>query len=215
MKKSTIHDGLMLVAVIAILYLVSLPYIGLIIACSLILIYAYKKNGIKTELGFNRPKGGFLKTALLGMVLAFGISLISGYVLLPIIEQITGVPLDLGPFKQLKGNPAILISSLIIGWIVGGFLEEVIFRAFMITRFVNHLPYKVAAVVGVIIPSIIFGSLHAYQGPSGQILTGCVGVMLALIYLFNKRNIWLIIFTHGFVNTCSMLFLYFGLFTFG
>ncbi|MEP1094159.1 MAG: CPBP family intramembrane glutamic endopeptidase [Cyclobacteriaceae bacterium] len=210
MKRKITYDLLMLLAVILLLVLLKVPYLNLLLAASLILIYSNKKSSIQNELGFKIP-AIFLKTVLTSIGLAISIVFLSYFVFLPIIENLTNVPLELGVFEQLQGNLSLLLPSLAIGWIVGGFLEEVIFRAFMITRFSNLFPNHAGIAASVILPSILFGFLHTYQGPSGQFLTGVVGLMLAVIYIVNKRNIWLNILTHGFVNTVSMTLLYFDL----
>ncbi len=119
--------------------------------------------------------------------------------------------MELGVFAQLKGNTNLLVFSLASGWIVGGLLEETIFRSFFISRFINHLPDKIGMAVGIVLSSLLFGYLHAYQGPTGQILTGFTGLLLGTIYVFNKQNIWLCILTHGFIDTLSMTLLYFDL----
>ncbi len=210
MTRTIIYDLLIFLLVITLITFLKIPYLNIILAFILVLIYSYKRKGIKVELGFTKPKS-LVKTICASIGLATCIVLISYFVLLPQIERITGHPLDLGIFKQLKSNTNLFIISLILGWVIGGFIEETIFRGFIISKFIIHLPHQAGAIIGIIVSSIIFGYLHTYQGPSGQILTGLVGLMLAIIFVISKRNLWLNIFTHGFVNTISMILLYFDI----
>ncbi len=212
MKPKVIYDLLIFGIILALLLFLGIPYLDLLIAFILILIYTYKKKGIKEELGFSKPES-WIKTVMLSFLLGIGIVLLSYYVFLPQIQHLTGHPLELGMFEPLKHNTSLLISSLALGWIVGGLIEETIFRGFIISKFMDHLPAQTGAIIGIVFSSCLFGYLHTYQGPTGQILTGLVGFILAIIYVVNKRNIWLNIFTHGFVNTVSMLLLYFDLIT--
>ena len=202
------YDFLMLLVVLGLLLLVELPYLDLLMSMVLILIYTYKNQGIKNELGLWWPKSA-IKMLIRAAGLATGIVLMSYFVLLPLFETLTRSPLQLGMFEQLQGNTGLLLLSLLIGWLVGGFLEEIIFRAFFISRIIRHIPGWGGMILAILLSSGVFGYLHDYQGPTGQLLTGFVGLALAIIYLWNKQNLWLNIFTHGFVNTLSMLLLYF------
>ena len=210
MKRTLTTDLVMILLNVGILLLVSIPYLDLVIALIITLVYCHLIGGIKQELGFQKPDN-LPKSILLSVGLGLGIVLCSYFVFLPIIESITGVKIGLGVFEQLKGNVSLLITSLLLAWVVGGFIEEIIFRSFFISRISFIVPKQVGIVLAVILPSILFGYLHSYQGPSGQVLTGVVGLSLAIIFLVNKKNIWLNILTHGFTNTFSMLFLYFGI----
>lgn len=210
MKRTIIHDFLVSTLVIALLIFLKIPYFNILLALIIVLIYSHKKKGIKTELGFSKPES-WIKTIVTASLLALGIILLSYFILLPQIQILTGYQLDLGMFKQLGDNTSLLILSLVLGWVVGGFIEETIFRGFILSKFINHLPNKIGTLLGIIISSAIFGYLHKYQGPSGQVLTGLIGTMFAIIFVLNKRNIWLNIFTHGFVNTFGFILLYFNL----
>lgn len=208
MSKKAIKDLVVLLAILALLLFLDLPYINLVLSLGVILVYTWRGEGIKKELGLSwQPH--FLKTILISIALASVIVCLSYLVVLPLAESLTGSKLQLGMFEQLKGNTNLLVISVALGWVVGGFIEELIFRAFLIGRVFNFIPTSWLMVLKVCISTVSFGYLHTYQGPSGQILTGFVGLDLAIIYLVNKKNIWLNIFTHGFVNTISMLLLYF------
>ena len=206
MSKKLILDLIAGIIVVAILLLIKIPYINLIIAVILVLIYCHKTGGIK-RLGFIKPVS-WPKTLFAALLTSLGIILLSVFVLLPVIQNITNQQLDLGPFAQLQGNTALWLNSMVLGWIIGGFVEEIIFRAFFISRLTDHLPEKIAHFIGLVFPSILFGYLHSYQGPSGQVLTGCVGLALAVCYIMNGRKIWLNIMIHGLINTVVMTLLY-------
>jgi len=142
--------------------------------------------------------------------MAIVLVLTSYFLFLPTLEFLTGVPHKLGVFGQLKGNTQLLFTSIAIGWIIGGLTEEIIFRGFFISKITNILPGKTGAIISVLITSTIFGYLHSYQGITGQLLIGTIGAILGGIYLMNNKRIILNIFIHGFVNTISMLMLYWG-----
>ena len=70
-------------------------------------------------------------------------------------------------------------------WFIGpvslsaGICEELLFRAYLIPWLDHALPIWGA----VILSSVLFGLLHAYQGPTGILRTGAVGLVLALIFV--------------------------------
>ncbi len=210
MKKTLIYDISIFVLVMLVLLLVNIPYLNILLAFLIVMMYAYAHQGLKDTLGFSAQKN-ILELVATAIVLAIGIVLVTFFIILKPVENLTGYSLQLGVFEQIKGNFSVYLSSLTIGWIVGGFMEEVIFRGFMISKFMNLLGEKTGAVIGIIFSSCLFGYLHAYQGITGQLLTGFAGFIFALTYILSKRNLWLAILTHGFVNTVSMTLLYFDL----
>ena len=210
MKQKLIYDILIFIAIVALLLVIKVPFLNVLLPFLLILSYCYKTDSLKNSLGFSKPKN-IVKLIGLSLLLALAISILSYVIFLPVILKITGVPLSIGVFEQVRNNSSALFISLIIGWFVGGIMEETIFRGFMISKSIKYLKPKIGATIGVIFSSILFGSLHSYQGISGQILIGFTGLILAIIYLISKRNLWLNILTHGLVNTISMIVLYFDL----
>jgi len=71
------------------------------------------------------------------------------------------------------------------GWFIGpvslsaGICEELLFRGYLIPWLGQALPIWAA----VLLSSVLFGLLHAYQGPAGIVRTGAVGLVLALVFV--------------------------------
>lgn len=210
MKKAIIYDVLIFALVLILLVFVTIPYVNVLLPFLVVMIYSYKHGGFKLSLGLASQKKVFI-LVVMALALAIALVFISYFVLLDPIEKLTHSNLKLGTFSQLTGNFNLYVSSIIIGWVIGGFFEEIIFRGFMISKFMKHFGKTTGAIIGIVFSSIIFGSLHSYQGISGQILTGLVGLFLALIYVISKRNLWLNILTHGLVNSIIFTLLYSGL----
>ncbi len=208
MRKNSRHDLLALLSILGILLFLKIPFLNLILALIAVLIYTSRKGGIVDELGFHRPKS-WTMVLLLSVCLSIVVFLISYFALLPIIERLTGTKLDVGMFESIRDNHLMLVSSLGLGWVVGGLVEEIVFRSFIIRGFAKIATDKIGVILGVLVSASLFGYLHTYQGITGQILTGFVGLILAIIFVINKRSIWLNVFTHGFINTISMIMLYF------
>ncbi|MDH3435213.1 MAG: CPBP family glutamic-type intramembrane protease, partial [Gammaproteobacteria bacterium] len=98
---------------------------------------------------------------------------------------------------------------LAIGWGVGGFLEELTFRGFVVGRLRWLLGSGSAATwAAVVVAAVTFGVAHAYQGVSGMIATGLTGLIVGALYVLHRFNVWYVIFTHGFINTAGILAIY-------
>ncbi|MTI39560.1 CPBP family intramembrane glutamic endopeptidase [Fulvivirga lutimaris] len=211
MKKNVIRDlviGILILSILLFLNL-SIPYVKIIFSGLIVLIYTGLTGGLKDRVGFKTPKS-WINDSVLGLGLGLFIVSFSYFISIPIITYVTGDTLSIGSFQQIKGNTAVLYTSLAIGWVIGGFFEEVIFRGFLLGRILKIKDNTWIEIVGVIFTSLLFGYLHGYQGFTGQITVTLTGIFLALIFIFNKRSIWLNIITHGCINTISMLCVYTG-----
>ena len=201
-------DYFMITIVLALLVFFQLPYFKVALIAVLILGYSrlVGENGI---LKFDHSVN--LKTTL---VIAFSMASIIlmaiYFVVRPALELVTNELHQIGTFSNLRGNLKLLVIGIGMGWILGGFAEEIVFRGFLLKKISDQLPGKIGQVVAVAITSIIFGYLHAYQGFVGQLLAGIMGITLGSIFIMNKGRIWLNIFIHGFINTISIVTIYLG-----
>jgi len=120
-------------------------------------------------------------------------------------------PPDISRFEMLRGNLPLLIGFVAAIWITAALFEELIFRGFLMNRLAEIFGGTASAWrMALIIHAVIFGLIHVYQGPTGVVMTGLTGLIFGALYLYRKRNLWNMIFLHGFINTNSMLMIYFG-----
>lgn len=113
-------------------------------------------------------------------------------------------------FADLPGNLSMLTLWIGIGWIIGGFTEELLFRGFLINKCEMALRGLPGAVlVAILIQATLFGQQHFYyQGLGGALATGTIAALSGLLYLFGRRNLWALILSHGLANTAGMTMLY-------
>jgi len=52
--------------------------------------------------------------------------------------------------------------------------------------------------------------MHGYQGITGQIITGIIGLLLAIIFHLRKYDLWFNIAVHGFFYTIALIVIYNG-----
>ena len=143
---------------------------------------------------------------LAAVLVAFGLGAV-------LMANITGIPeqADLSGYNYLSGNLPLLVLALVGVWIVSSLGEEIIYRGFLITRLAElgggaKSAWRVAAVVS----SVLFGLVHYEWGPMGMVQTGFMGLALAVAYLLLKRNLWVLVLTHFYMDTLLLVQLYFA-----
>ena len=97
-----------------------------------------------------------------------------------------------------------------MGWIIGGFYEEIVFHDFIFTRLEKMIPGKCSTHTSFVITAIIFGVYHIQLGPLGIINALLVGAVYLFLFLYFQRNLWYSIVCNGVYNTLVMTLIYFG-----
>jgi hypothetical protein len=156
------------------------------------------------QIGFGAPQN-WLTTLALGLILGSALALFSIALLEPWIERLTGQPHDVSLLESVRGNWKALLGWLVMIWGVVAFVEETIYRGFLMNEIARFLGTGAwAATINVIFTSAVFGLSHSYQGRSGAWSTGLIGILLAILFIWNGYNLWLLIFVHGFIDTVAL-----------
>ena len=183
------------------------PGFGILAAVLAAGVWLWREGWDFAALGL-APPASWTRTILLGLFLGLAIQLLSTIFLEPWLETLTGHAQDLSQLDAVKNNWRVLAAALLASWVVAGFLEEVIFRGFLITVLRDLLGGGALAVgVGLLVSTALFGLAHGYQEISGVIATGFVGLILGLLFLASGYNLWLAIFAHGVIDTAGILLL--------
>ncbi len=82
-------------------------------------------------------------------------------------------------FLQARGGLEIVLASLLV--MVVALAEEIIFRGYLLLRFQG---LKLPAIWAALLSAFIFSLGHGYEGSSGVVTVGAVGLLLALVYLW-------------------------------
>jgi membrane protease YdiL (CAAX protease family) len=157
------------------------------------------------DLGLARPRS-ILRTIAIGVPAGIVLLLFAKLLLTPIVEALTGIPRDLSAFDFLRGDIAAYLSLMPKIWIGAAICEEIVFRAFLIGRLEAAFggASRAATAAAVLLSSAVFGAAHAYQGPTGMLITGVLGLLFAIVYVAAGRNLWLNIVVHGVYDTLSL-----------
>ena len=128
-----------------------------------------------------------------------------------IMANITGIPesADMSGYDYLKNNLGMFLLSLLGVYIVSSFGEEVIYRAFLITR-ISQMGSnsRNSRIIAIIISSIIFGLVHYSWGPMGIVQTTFMGLALGICYIVMKRRLWILILAHAYMDTLLLTQIY-------
>jgi membrane protease YdiL (CAAX protease family) len=183
------------------------PGIGILVSLVVITYGVWSRPAGLAWLGFRR-QSNWPGTIGLGLLLGGLIAFLSTSLLEPVVERITGHAHDVSIAENVRGSWKGLAWWLLAVWVFVAVLEEIIFRGYLMGALSELVGRSsVAWIGGLLISSLIFGFAHAYQGPSGVISTGVIGVLIGLIYLLSGTNLWLVILVHGFIDTIQLTFM--------
>ncbi len=168
----------------------------------------YKENFAGIGFSFKRFE---IRSVLIGTLAGILIYSFLNWVFFPVLEKFIALPpADLGDFAKIKGNTGFYIFLLAMGWIVGGFYEELIFHGFIFTRIEKMIPGKYAVLLGFLLTNIIFAFYHAQLGTGGIINAFLAGSAYHALMLYFKRNMWYAVFAHAVFDTIALTFMYAG-----
>ncbi|MDT0690348.1 type II CAAX endopeptidase family protein [Salegentibacter sp. F188] len=188
-------------------------YFQIIIAAFLVLIASaieYRKDLFKS-LGFQKKRMNLKDLLITAPLFSGGLFLIYSFVLVPGVTYLTGQEMDFSAFDSYNGSLSATLGLLILMWASAAFGEEIIFRGYLMRQFEKFFGNsKISLVLNIALLGVLFGFLHAYQGITGQIVTGIVGVLLAIIFYLRKYDLWFNIAVHGFFDTIALVFIYKG-----
>ncbi len=184
------------------------PGIGIIVAALVIAGGVWWQGTGLRGLRFFAPQNWGL-TILLSIIFGAIIQLASTIFIEPLSDRWTKSSTDHGVFKNLRGDIKNLLIWLVTVWVLVAFLEEIIFRGFLMSELANLTDKSLlAVVVNLILSSVIFGLAHWYQGKSGALSTGIIGVLMGILFIWGGYNLWLPILTHGFIDTFGLTMIY-------
>jgi len=190
-------------------------YLFLGMVLSLLLAWAMIRLQNKTwqDVGLREPE--HFGRLLLITLIATAILLPLSHVIIDAVKNLTGTVPNLEAFAVLRGNIAALAGGLVIAWIFGAFIEELLFRGFLLNTLYNVLAKEGSLQwftwsVAIFITSVFVGIGHSYQGIVGMVGTGFIAVGFGIIYLLNRRNLWSCILAHGLYDTVAFILVYAG-----
>lgn len=179
-------------------------YVALTILAAVLL----RRSGVPmSRLGF----GLAFKPVRYLVLAAIGVGLIQlvGMLLEPLWGRVFGETRDLARFSGVSGSSVELMKLLALNWTVAAFGEELAFRIVLMRGIAFALgDSRTAFGVALIAQAVVFGLVHAYQGPAGIFGAAINGLIFGGITLAARGSIWPAAMAHGSSNTIGIMELY-------
>lgn len=135
---------------------------------------------------------------LLAVPLTFGLVIGVSALIRAFLPHLRTVPVN--PLEALVHTPAGLIMFVGVAVVAGGIREETQ-RAFVLHRFSQRLG---GPVVGLLVTSVLFGLGHLLQGADAAVITGLLGALWGLYYLWRRSVIGPVV-NHALFNTVELV----------
>jgi membrane protease YdiL (CAAX protease family) len=163
-----------------------------------------------SAVGLERPQCWW-KVLLFALLAAVAICVVVNLMVGPIVERFAGSPANNSRFESIHGNVLALIGWLSVAWTLAACGEEMVFRGYLTNRVYDLVGNgRVGWILALLVSSVIFGAGHGYQGLAGAVGAAEIGLLLGVMYLLNKRNLWMNIVCHGCIDSISLIWLYFS-----
>lgn len=171
-----------------------------------------QQNNSWKELGLAKP-ANWLKTTLLGIAALVGAVVVFMAVQIIAVGLLTALglaptELDQSRFNSIEGNLPLFILMVVLAWTTIAFGEELFYRAFLITRLMDHT--NIGKGLAILTSGSIFGAVHFAEGFVGILSNGAFGILFGWIYVRSGRNLWITIIAHALINTLRFVLLYTG-----
>lgn len=159
------------------------------------------------QLGLNIPTSWLWTFALailwLGLMIAYS----------PLADRLATFFIKKSPtldtFRLIQQSGGKLIAGIVVAWLLGGFLEELIARGIVMKSFqsllATWLPASLAAAVAICIAAIGAGLMHGYQGPRAVVITTQLSILFGLLFVLDGYNLWAVMICHGLYDTVAFV----------
>lgn len=126
-----------------------------------------------------------------------------------IAKRFYSEPPKLDAFNVIQKGLPQLVGGIVVAWILGGFMEELVFRG-VVLNFTEAMLGPVigtwpAAVIAIVLAALGAGLCHAYQGPRAMGIITQLSVLFGVLYVASGYNLWAAILCHGFYDTIAFI----------
>ncbi|MGE5248886.1 MAG: lysostaphin resistance A-like protein, partial [Bacteroidota bacterium] len=131
----------------------------------------------------------------------------------PVADHLAGrwfeEPPTLESFHAIQESRGKLIAGIVVAWVLGGFLEELVARGIVLISIRSllgtWLPQWAATVFAVCIAAIGAGLIHLYQGPKAVVVVAQLSVLFGLLFVMSGYNLWAVMLCHGLYDTIAFV----------
>lgn len=159
------------------------------------------------RLGFHATPGamGVLLLAAVGVALIQA----TGFLLDPLFERLFGGTRNLTRFSGVVASPVELLKLMALNWTFAAFGEELAFRILLMRGVAFALgDSRLGFGIALAFQAVVFGLVHAYQGPAGIVGTMINALIFGSLTLAARGSIWPAAIAHGSSNSIGIIALY-------
>jgi uncharacterized protein len=118
-------------------------------------------------------------------------------------------PPTLETFRVIQQSKGKLIAGIILAWLLGGILEELIFRGLILKSveilLATWLIKPIAIVVAIFIAALGAGIFHFYQGPRAMFIVTQLSILFGILFVISGYNLWAVMLCHGIYDTIAFV----------
>ena len=152
------------------------------------------------------------RTVVIGLSAGRFFTFLQTFIIGPIIIHLVHTRPNLQIFSSVHHNSVFFIGTLIASWTEAAFAEEMVFRGYLMNRLADMFGHNFLGwTIALIVQAVVFASGHSYQGLAGMLSAGSFAILLGLLYLGTKRNLWNCVIAHGLNDTIAFVFLFLGI----
>jgi membrane protease YdiL (CAAX protease family) len=168
------------------------------------------RDGGWAAMGLHWP-ASWRRTVLIALAVAALRILLGALVIDPLTAHFLPAAKEPSGSDEIAGHVMVALRWLLLIWTFAAFGEEIGYRGYLLNRAADvGGRSKPAYWTGVVIVAVLFGFGHYYKGPSGIVDSGMAGLVLGAAYVLSKRNLWVCILAHGFIDTFGVVGAFFG-----
>ncbi len=184
---------------------------SLILSLLVVVVLTHRRGQSPAHLGLKRPSRWWT-IPLWGFIALLVNVVVQGFVIPPLGALLNVPPPDFSRYGVLEGNLALFVPTVMGAMFTGGFIEEVIYRGFIIDRLGRIFGGgRRALLVAALTCGVPFGLVHFQWGIGGMFVTAVMGAILGLMFLATRRNLWPLIAAHAVLDLILLLQVYLGM----
>ncbi len=159
------------------------------------------------ELGLGQPRS-WLTTILFALA---GLAVMVAYS--PLADRLASRWFKKAPtlqaFDVIQRSLPKLIIGILIAWVLGGFLEELVARGIVLNSLeamlTPWLSVPVATGIAICVAAAGAGVMHFYQGPRAMAIIAQLSILFGLIFVVSGHNLWAVMICHGLYDTIAFV----------
>lgn len=181
------------------------------LAVALLILWATRWDLARFGFGIAPWRSQFVRTLRQAIAWVLFSILAVDVLLLPLAERLTGEPPDFSRFAFLEGSLVNLVLFTLFMWVAAAFGEEFFYRGYVMKQLAELLGgSRPAWLAAIVLSAVPFGIVHLYQGWSGVVSAGAMGVVLGTAFYLNRRNLAVCVLAHGLYDMVGLTLIYLG-----